>query len=357
MSHVAYVGSRTTRERRARGHGLYVYRVSEDLGDWRLVQVVEAMNPSFLCASSASRRLFAVHGDGNEVSAFAIDSDGALAAIGRQTTGGRNPVHLELTSEGRRLVVANYATGSVAGLNVTGEGALEAIGDVLELVGEPGPHRIEQAASHPHQVHRWPGSDLFVVPNKGLDKVHVVRAAAGRALELASELEVRSGAGPRHCAFDTANDRLWVCNELDSTVTTCRFDAAQGRLAATHVATLLRPDFTGENRAAGIVADPGRRTVYVSNRGMDCVTVLRIDDATGSLTPIQFASSFGRTPRFLTLAPDACSLLVANEGSDSIVRFAVAADGSLEDGRVVAQPGSPVCIVLVDTDRLSGDTP
>ncbi|MGT2492382.1 beta-propeller fold lactonase family protein [Cupriavidus basilensis] len=34
--------------------------------------------------------------------------------MGRQPTGGRNPVHLCMTKDGDHLVVANYATGTVA---------------------------------------------------------------------------------------------------------------------------------------------------------------------------------------------------------------------------------------------------
>ena len=54
----AYVGSRTTRERHARGDGISVYRVDTRTGGLELVQVVsELVNPSFLALNRQQDRL------------------------------------------------------------------------------------------------------------------------------------------------------------------------------------------------------------------------------------------------------------------------------------------------------------
>jgi 6-phosphogluconolactonase (cycloisomerase 2 family) len=206
---------------------------------------------------------------------------------------------------------------------------------------------VEQNGSHPHQVLRWPGTDLFIAPDKGLDRIHVVRLDNAGRIRTTDDVVVRSGAGPRHAAFDPEHSRLWVCNELDSTVTTYGIDVAAGRLQPQHVASLLPGHFTGESRAAGIVAHSRSHVVYVSNRGLDAVTVLHVDKATGSLVARQWASSLGKTPRFLTLTPDESHLVVANEGSDTLVRYRVAVDGSLGEGKIVAATGSPVCAVFL----------
>jgi 6-phosphogluconolactonase (cycloisomerase 2 family) len=191
-------------------------------------------------------------------------------------------------------------------------------------------------------VPRWPGTDLFIVPDKGLDRVHVVRLDAEGVLEHVSGVAARAGSGPRHVAFDHGRATAWVCNELDSTVTTYRFDASSGQLRAQQVAPLLPPEYAVESRAAGIVAHGA--TVYVSNRGHDSVTVLGVDPMTGFLTPKQWVSTMGKTPRFLTLTPCANFLLVVNERSDTIVRCRVRDDGTLDEGKVVAATGSPVCV-------------
>jgi 6-phosphogluconolactonase (cycloisomerase 2 family) len=306
------------------------------------------VNPSYLCISSGTRRLYAVHGDYSEVSSFAISNDGRLSPLNKQSTCGRNPVHLQLSQDERHLVVANYATGSLASLPIEADGSLGAVTDLFEITGEPGPHRMEQKGSHPHQVLRWPRTDLFMVPNKGLDRVHVVKLDAVGRFELASEMVARSCSAPRHAAFDVARSRMWVCNELDSTVTTCEFDPVTAGLQPRRIASLLPQDFIGESRAAGVVAHPHGSVVYVSNRGLDAITVLHAEAATGALTPRQWVPCLGTTPRFITLTPDAAQLIVANEGSDTLMRFPVGADGLLGRGDVVATTGSPVCVVFLD---------
>ncbi len=56
---IAYVGSRTTRERNARGEGIGVYRVDAASGALERIQLVSdlAPNPSFLALNRARTRL------------------------------------------------------------------------------------------------------------------------------------------------------------------------------------------------------------------------------------------------------------------------------------------------------------
>lgn len=56
---LAFIGSRTTRERNARGAGLSVYEVDLSYSRWRLAQTLDLVNPSYLLANDESRRLYA----------------------------------------------------------------------------------------------------------------------------------------------------------------------------------------------------------------------------------------------------------------------------------------------------------
>ena len=52
MEKFAYIGCRTTKERKARGKGISVYKVDGD--NWELVQILEGqVNPSYLCLNKA----------------------------------------------------------------------------------------------------------------------------------------------------------------------------------------------------------------------------------------------------------------------------------------------------------------
>lgn len=345
---LVYVGSRTTRERNARGAGISVYRLDAVHGTLAPVQVVgDLVNPSYLALNQRGDRLYSVHGDGHEVSSFAVDAtSGRLQWLQTQDCQGRNPVHLALDPSGRHLVVANHLTSALAVLPVQADGTLAPVSQVLTLEGTPGPHRKEQPFAKPHFNPFDPSGRWVVVPDKGLDRVFSLRFEDGR-LHGAQQVDTREGAGPRNLVFHPAAPYAYVVNELDSTVTAYRFDVATGALAPLQILTTLPDDFCGNSRAAGIAIDRSGRTLYASNRGHDSIAVFRIDVATGRLHFIAAQRVDGRTPRFFTLAPSGHFLFALNEDSDSIQSFAVdAATGTLAPTGWSLPCGSPVCMVF-----------
>lgn len=77
---IGYIGSRTTKERKAQGEGITVYR--RENGTWQKVQTVSCGdNPSYVCFNKVQNRLYAIHGDGSTVTAFAADAAGNAAGI------------------------------------------------------------------------------------------------------------------------------------------------------------------------------------------------------------------------------------------------------------------------------------
>src|SRR3954451_1884194 len=98
MTLFAYVGCYTTPERNGQGKGINVYRVDRRSGGFKHVQLLDGLeNPSFLTVDRTGGFLYCVHGDRSEVTACAIDrKSGQLRVIGRQSTGGYNPIHLAL---------------------------------------------------------------------------------------------------------------------------------------------------------------------------------------------------------------------------------------------------------------------
>ena len=346
-----FVGCRTTRERGARGEGLGVFQV--ETAGWRRTQLLPMTNPSFLAFGPDRRTLYAVHGDGESVSALRITSDG-LSVLNTQPTAGRNPVHLALDATGHFLVVANYASGTVAALPVSPDGRLQPACHVLALPGQPGPHRGGQTCSHPHQVLQSPNRRFLIVPDKGLDRCFALACdPADGTLSIAAEMTGRPGSGPRHGAFHPQAPVLYVANELDSSVTACRLHG-DGRFEPLQVLSTLPTDFFGASTVAAIVATPCGGFVHVSNRGHDSVATFAVEPG-HTLRPLGWTASQGTTPRFMTLDPSGRTLLVANETSDTIMAFAVAADGRLVPAGLRAATGSPTC-VLFDADPPSPES-
>ena len=341
---LAFVGCFTTQRRRARGSGIDIYRTGTSLADWiHLGRVEGPENPSFLVSDPARRILTTVQGDGDAATAFAVEPDGGLRSLGSVATSGTNGVHQALAPDGRCWIVANYASGSLAVLPAREDGALEHAVQVLPLPGEPGPHRTEQAFSHPHHVVFAPEGLHLLVPDKGLDRVFVLRLE-GRKLDIVSQTAMRPGAGPRHIAFHPSRPLAFLVNELDSTIATCRWDGEAGALMPVDLASTLPPDFFGASTAAAIVVTPCGRFVYASNRGQDGIARFRFDTDATRLEVTGWTPSGGRDPRFMTLNQSGRHLLVTNEQGDSLVEFAIDADtGDLT--QIATRPSLSPCTI------------
>lgn len=350
MTMYAYVGSRTTRERNARGDGISVFSVNTHTAALEPVQLVNNLvNPSFLAINRAGDRLYTVHGDVSDISAFAVDrASGQLTFINKQSTQGKNPVHLAIDPSGQFVVVTNHIGASLAVLPIAGDGALGAVTQLVKLDGPIGPHRIEQKQAKPHFNPFDPTGRFVIVPDKGLDRTFSFRFADGRLAPAApSFVEAREGAGPRHVAFHPNGRIAYVVNELDSTVTTYGYDSATATLTPRQVLSSLPDTFTGNSRASEIEVDAAGRFVYASNRGDDTIAVFRIDAATGLLHFTGADKTGGRTPRFFTIAPGGRFLYALNEDSDTIVAFGIDAhSGRLHPTGLSVQSGSPVCMVF-----------
>lgn len=346
----AYVGSRTTRERNARGEGITVYKVDQEAGTLALVQVVkELVNPSFLALNKAGDRLYTVHGDLNEVSAFSVDkATGKLMVINRQSCGGKNPVHLALDPSQRFLVVSNHIGGSLAVINIAEDGSLGSINQLLKLEGPLGPHRVEQPFAKPHFNPFDPTGQFVLVPDKGLDRVFSFKFDNGMLYPSDQPFVTsREGAGPRHLAFHPKAAFAYVINELDSSVTAYRFNSHTGALSPIQVLPSLPATFTGNSRASEIEIDRSGRFLYASNRGYDSVAVFAIDQGSGMLSAVEFMPTDGKTPRFFTLTPNQRFLFALNEDSDTIISMATDANtGALSKTGFSISTGSPVCMIF-----------
>jgi 6-phosphogluconolactonase (cycloisomerase 2 family) len=347
---LTFVGCYTTAARKARGTGIDAYRSDPRTRAWqRLDHVGDVVNPSFMISDPVRNTLYVAHGDLEYASAYQVDpSTGRLRFLGQAAAGGRNGVSIALDPTRQFLVVANYSSGSVAALPIGPDGALGDFAHCLELPGACGPYRTEQAMSHPHHTVFDPSGRFLLVPDKGLDRIHVLAldAATGR-LAVASQAAMRAGAGPRHIAFHPTLPRAFVVNELDSTIATCGWDAEAGVLTPLHLVPGLPPTFFGVSTAAEVVVTPCGRFVYASHRGQDVVTHCRFDAANDRLDVVGWTPTEGRDPRFMTLTPKGDCLLVANEQGDSIVAFAIdAASGSLAAQRTMPS-ASPSTIAFL----------
>ena len=357
----AYVGAFTTPDRKGHGGGINVYRVDRASGDWTHEQLLETVNPSFLILDRDQRVLYSVHADLDEVSAYAIDRQtGHIKPLNRQSCGGKNPVHLAIDPTGRWLTTANYSTGTIGVLPIERDGALGPRADLVPLPGDSGPHRKEQASSHPHHIVFDPSGKVLAVPDKGLDRIFLFRLdpATGKlAPNDPPWVATRPGAGPRHIAFHPTLPTAYGINELESSITTYRFNSQGGSLEPVQTISSIPASYTGNNTGAEVAVASSGRFVYASNRGHDSIAVLEVDRHTGVLTPVAWTPTGARSPRFFGLGVTGQMLYAANadEGmggrdqqtTDTVVAFKIdSTTGLLMPTGHVTKVNSPTTIVF-----------
>ncbi len=344
----AYVGSRTTKERKARGKGIEVYRIGQNESEWEHIQLLDGLtNPSFLITDAERRFLYTVHGDESEITSFAIDADiGKLRKIATASTQGKNPVHLVIHPSSQTMLVANYATGSIVTIPISTDGTLSQAGDPIFLPGESGPHRTEQTMSHPHQIVADRSGRFFLVPDKGLDRIFTIAVDERGKLEIVTSIATRQGAGPRHAVFNPQGDIVHVVNELDSSITTYGFDSTSGALTPIEIVPSVPTSFLGDNRAAAIGASTDGSQLFATNRGQNTVVQFNIDAASGKISDPRWHQTLGKGPRFASLSPTGKTLFVANELTDTVVAYDLRAEGMMTNPTETAATGSPVSIAF-----------
>ena len=348
----AYVGSFTTERRQARGDGIHAYHVDAATGSWTHIQHIGGLtNPSYLALSPDQRFLYAVHGDEDYATAFALDGGtGSAKLLNRASTGGLNGVRQAIDQAGRfhgGCKLCQRHRGSAAHfLRRVAARSTSACG-VARRARSP-PRSADGCVAH--DIVFDPSGRFVLVPDKGQDRVFAFHfdAGVGRLTPTAQgSVTTRPGAGPRHLAFHPRLPVVWVLNELDSTTTTYRWDADTGALDPVQVITTLPTDFTGYSTTAEIAITPDGRFVYCSNRGHDSVAIYDAHAASGLLAPVGWQATLGKRPRFIGLDPAARFLYAANEQGDVVVNLRVdPAFGTLAPTGQTTQVASPATIVF-----------
>ena len=354
QKNIFYVGTYTDHGSK----GIYGYRFDSATGkSTSLGLAAESTAPSFLAIASSGRFLYAVNEiskfdrqPSGAVSAFAIQpKTGKLALLNQVASRGAGPAHIALDRSGKYALVSNYDSGNVAVFPVLQDGRL---GDATAFVQHKGSsvNKERQEGPHAHAAVFSPDNRFVIVADLGLDQLLVYRFDAARGTLGSDPQIVRAvpGAGPRHPVFDAAGRHLYVINEMQSTVVTYGYDAANGALSELQIVSALPKGFARTGEAAEIEMHSSGRFIFASNRGDDSIAVFAVNPKDGTLTPVEIDSTGGKTPRNFVLDPTGAWLLAANQDSDDIVVFRVdPATGHLTRSGAELHVPSPVCVRFV----------
>jgi 6-phosphogluconolactonase len=332
---IVYIGTYTG----PKSLGIYMSRLNLSTGALSEPHLgAETPNPSYLAVSPQGRYLYAVNEvdtfEGQptgSVSSFEINRDpGIMHSLNQRSSGGPGPAYLSVDAQGTNVLVANYGGGSIAVLPIGPDGTLGAPTSVIRHQGSSvNPDRQREA--HAHQILVDPSNQFAYAADLGIDKVMIYRLdAAKHQLTAATPPSalLAPGAGPRHMAFSTSGQFVYVINELNCTITAFRRDARSGALTEFQTLSSLPPGVAQERgfSTAEIALAPSGAFLYGSNRGHNSISVFAVDKPSGKLTFVANTPSGGKTPRGFGIEPGGGYLVAGNQDSDSVVVFKI--DGS-----------------------------
>ena len=344
-----FVGTYTS----STSEGIYVYRMNSETGELTKFSSIRSENPSFLTLDRSGRFLYAVNEltefegkPGGAVSAYAIDRTGTLKFLNQQPSMGADPCHLTVDRRRSSLLVANYTGGSVALLPISKNGTLGPATDVKQHEGS-GP-KEQQKGPHAHCIILDAPERHALAADLGNDKVMIYQFdQATRKLLPGKQPSVtmQAGAGPRHLTLHPNGRYAYVINELDSTMTTLKYNATTGTLTTVDTVSTLPADFTEKSYCADVHVSSSGRFLYGSNRGHNSIVVFSLNPKTGTPTLVEHVSTEGNWPRNFVIDPTGRFLLVANQRSDNVVVFRIdPQSGRLKPSGQTAQLPMPVCL-------------
>jgi 6-phosphogluconolactonase (cycloisomerase 2 family) len=307
-----------------------VYSVNTSTGAMALLQTMGARSgaTSFALAPGTApvvyvpKYAYVANGGGDTVSAYTVQSGGGLTHIGAvDIATGQGPASVAVDPTNSFVYVANQSDGTVSAYTIQSDGSLMANGAAI-TAGTSASGTISVAVDPS-------GRFVYAANNASGDVAAYTINSDGTLKSVGTN--VISGSAPFCIAVDPLGRFAYVSNQSGDSVAAFTIDPTSGALAIIGTS----------NKAAGgspvsVTVDPTGNFVYVANEDDATVSTFTIDttsDATsGSLSggaTVSTGTAGTANPHSVAVDPVGRFLYVANDGTNDVWTFAIAANGSL----------------------------
>ncbi|EUJ38906.1 lactonase family protein [Brochothrix campestris] len=310
--------------------GIYTGLIDTETAELTAIKLAGAVdNPTYLTIDQSNKFLYSiakVDGKGG-LQAFAINDDASLTPLNNISEEGAPPCYVTINEAGSVLYSANYHRGLIDAVALKADGSIDQV-SYRDAHSGSSVHPERQTKPCAHYSGLTPDGKFVIGIDLGTDEIYAYKVN-GNALEVSSVLKVKAGSGPRHLTFTADGETAFIMTELSNEVLVVSFDKATGEMAVKQTIATLPADFTAENTGAAIRLSPNEKTLYVSNRGYDGITVFDVS-ADRTLTLAQQISTFGQGPRDINLDATGSVLIAANENTGTATTYKIdAANGQL----------------------------
>jgi 6-phosphogluconolactonase len=284
--------------------------------------------------------------DQHTLRAFQVLNDGQeLKLMGEVSSMGLNPCHIAVGADGKSLYTANYSSGSIAQYAINSNGGLGSNQYFEQFTGNS-VNQKRQEGPHAHYINTTIDNKFVLTADLGTDKVMIHQINdKGRMYTNESQpyIELPPGSGPRHLEFHPNNRWLYVLNELNSTLTSVKYE--NGTFKILDTVSTLPDDFQGTSSAAAVRIHPTGKYIYSSNRGSGSISVFEIDDQ-GKASMVQnFGAKLGWVRDF-NLTSSGRFIIAGNLRSDEVVLLKLDRKGRILEYLNSIKLPSPSCLVF-----------
>jgi 6-phosphogluconolactonase (cycloisomerase 2 family) len=314
------------------------------------------------------RNLRGYLGGGGYVLAFKIDKEtGELTEISDTLSLAPLPSYIWVDKSKKYALVSNHVTSNVTTKVVknpdgtyspkteTDDAALVlyrlnddgSIGEACDvyyipsadkILSDPNNPRYAGGIPHMHSVVGDPTSELFVVCDKGVDKVYTfgIDRENGKII-YKSQFKANERSAPRYSVFHPTLPIVYENNENVTYIHTFKYDVESGELELLATTDLLQ-EHGGKGMPSDIAISQDGKFLYACTRGANILSVFSLDE-NGIPTLIQTSPCGGEGPRGMKISPDGKFVFIANLESGSVAIFKINDDGTVSDtGRRTEAP-------------------
>ena len=376
--------------------GITTYYYNQKDGTWELIETVrQDIAAGQLCIDTENNMVYCVNEIGNQrnmlggggyIEAFHIDpTTGKLIFINEKKSLSCEPCYITLDITGKYLLVSHCSDpfhvtkitkdannkfdsevlfddcalvmfevnqdgsiGEPCDVSITPNAGTDQPDSKSDVDPTTGHIQLTRVISRQHSVVQSPSGKIYVVPDKGMDKIYTYRIDyEHKKLERLSEYNCELKDFPRYAVFHPSEKYVYVNNERAASVYAFNYDEETGMLEKINCEPLLLDKsedcFVKPVGAQDILISADGKYVYTSLEVIDYICALKVQND-GSLKLIQNIKSGGSFPRGLCLSPDGKILFAGNMLSGTITSFEIGNDGKLTPTGKVYPSVSPSAI-------------
>jgi len=336
--------------------GIYAGRLNTRTGELGAVALAgKAEDPSFLALSPDSKFLYACSSEKNgSVVAFRIDSPTSLVRLNEREAGGKGLCHVSVDAEGLNVLAASYHGGTIFCFPIRADGSLGETTATIAFTGT-GLDPKRQQKPYAHSIYTDPQDRFVYACDLGTDSIWTFAFDPGKGTLTPTAppaAKVPPGGGPRHLALHPDGGFAYANNEMGLSVTAFSRNQKTGILSPIQTVPTLPPGAMEDGvTTAEIQCHPNGKWLYVSNRGHDSIAIFSIG-SDGKLTRIGTAPCGVKVPRGFSIDPSGRWLVVGGQNDNRLTVLKIdPASGQLSPTGHYTEVGSPVCVLFPGTRR------